>query len=143
MCFTPTNDTGSDSSQLSQNVTISISSLPTITYHTSCQTKPKSRDMSSAFALFFIAVLANYIIIKVLPPLDLIENLPEEEKAQLEIGNGKAVAFTFLASAMLTVLYLFKDYILQVIEVQISFGAFMSTFLLIDQILATKICHSG
>ena len=39
----------------------------------------KVRDMSSAFALFGIAILINYIAIKLLPPLDFIESLPEEE----------------------------------------------------------------
>ena len=45
------------------------------------QVKPpvKVRDMSSAFALFGIAILINYIAIKLLPPLDFIESLPEEE----------------------------------------------------------------
>ena len=74
--------------------------------------------MSSAFALFTIAVVANYIIIRKIPDLEMIEKLPEEDREQfLEIGNGKAVAFTVVASLMLTALYLFKAYLLQLIEV--------------------------
>ena len=69
----------------------------------------KARDLSSMFALFFIAVLANYVIIKYAPAIDVIEAMPDDQQPFREIGAKEAVLLTLGASSMLLLLYLFKD----------------------------------
>ena len=63
-------------------VKVVIPGLPTFQYKAVCgelETEKPLRDLSSMFALMFIAIAANYIIIKHVPALDAIESLPEEQ----------------------------------------------------------------
>ena len=46
--------------------------------------------------------------------------------------------FTVLASGMLCVLYLFKDQLMKLVEVQVSFGAFVCLTILIDQVIGAS-----
>ena len=63
-------------------VVVTVPNLPSFKYKTKCELEPKGqgRDLSAAFALFFIAIMANYIIIKHVPALNVIESLPEESQ---------------------------------------------------------------
>jgi len=65
--------------------------------------------MSSVFALFLIAIAANFVIIKHVPALSVIEKMDKEDRDKLEIGLLEAVMFTVGASVTLLMLYLFKD----------------------------------
>lgn len=72
--------------------------------------------MSAAFALFAIAVFANYFIIKHVPDIDVIEKLPEEEQGLRDVGMKEAFGFTVGASCTLVTLYLFKDQLMVFVE---------------------------
>ena len=65
-------------------VTVSLTTpgntLPDFSYKVVCKVRPpRSRDMSAAFVLFSMAILINYLAIKKLPKLEIVESLPEEE----------------------------------------------------------------